>query len=173
MLNKKGEDSGLIFHVFIASVCLLLVFIVFTFLFTMLGIGKSPNLIMREDAYQDSSKVITLVSSPTSIQENNHNLTIAELISRASDDEIYRSKLDTEVSSFLKQLPKPDRNYFSWNLKIKTNDKELINIGEDQIASTNYSMQTTNVPIKNKGLARVTLYANCLNCNEGDINAIA
>ncbi len=173
MLDKKAEDYGLLIHTFIAIILLVLIFIVFTFLFGFLGMGKSPNQIIRAEYYQDSSKIITLVSSPTQIQENNKNLTIAELISLASTDEIYKSKLDIEISKLMKTLPKTDKIYFSWNLNIQTNDKTLINIGEETIASTNYSMQKINIPIKNKEIAKVILYANCLGCKEADVNAIA
>lgn len=191
MLDKKG-DFGFPFYFFPAVSLLMFLLVLYGVIFFVIEIGQSPNLVIKSESYQDSSKIITILRSPTSVQQNNINLTIAELISLANQDESYKEKLTEELNFLVNRLPKVPKGEnladvviatpsatretikeAYWNLDVEVEDISFLHIGESVSFSDIYLEQSMNVPLRNKKLAKVKLYLNCLACKEEDIVFIA
>src|SRR3989338_7006214 len=147
-------------------------------------------MIIKSTAYQDSSKILTILKSPTNTQEENVNLSIAELISLAHKDNNYKQNLTKELTNLLNKLPKPQRKEdltqvniatpsaissslqeANWNIDIEINNN-FLHIGKRSITGSDIFLQTALIPISNKELARVNLYLNCFSCSGEGIDAL-
>ena len=106
MYNKKG-DYGLPIYFTPALVLFILVLFIFSFLFFAADLINSPNLIIKSQTYQDSGKLMVMLRSQVTI--DNNNITIAELVSLAQDNPKYKESLNTELNRLLLKLPKPPR----------------------------------------------------------------
>src|SRR3989338_2463663 len=130
-------------------------------------------MIIKSTAYQDSSKILTILKSPTNTQEENVNLSIAELISLAHKDNNYKQNLTKELTNLLNKIPKPQRKEdltqvniatpsaissslqeSYWNIDVEINNNNFLHLGERSITGSDIFFQTTLIPISNKELAR-------------------
>ena len=192
MSNKKGSIDLLIYFL-PTTVFLMIVLVFFGVLFFVVEIGQSPNLVISSAAYQSSSKLNTILRTPSTVQENNNNLTIAELISKSYDEPRYKEELTKEIKFLLDYVlprvnkgkgladtiiatPETTREELKearWNLDIKIDNVNFLHVGEESSFSTNYLIQTMNIPLENKRIAKVTLYLNCRSCNKEDLDFVA
>ncbi len=188
MYNKKG-DYGLPIYFTPALVLFILVLFIFSFLFFAADLINSPNLIIKSQTYQDSGKLMVMLRSQVTI--DNNNITIAELVSLAQDNPKYKESLNTELNRLLLKLPKPPRKEelsevsfltpssvksslqkANWNLDIVIQEQTL-HLGEEQTLGTNYFLQSTVIPISNNRTAKLSLYLDCFSCSKEGIDAIA
>lgn len=190
MYNKKG-DFGLPLYFFPAIMFFVFGLVFFAVIFFVIGIDNSPNLVIRSGGYQDSSKVITILRTPTAVQQENKSLNIAELISLAYEKPQYKEQLNNELIILLRKLPlvqkgeglgdviiaTPSATRESiksdqWNLDIKVDNTDFSHVGEEASISNNYLVQSANIPLENGKLAEVKLYLNCFACTSEDIDDI-
>ena len=171
MWGKKG-DLALPLYLSLALAALVVILFIFGIFFLVIGVTQNPNLQIKSEAYQDSSKLLTILKSTTNAQIDNVNLTIAELISLANKNENYKEKLTQELSYLLTKLPKPKENS-RWNTIIYVGDKTFLELAEEVILGNKHLKQSIKIPLENKELAEVNLYLNCFSCSEEEINNVA
>ena len=188
MYNKKG-DYGFPIYFVPALIIFIIILSLFSFLFFAADIINSPNLIIKTESYQDSSKLMVLLKSV--VQIKNENITIAELISLSYENKEYKEILNTEIKKLISKLPKPPRaedlaevniltpsatqsglQKAEWNLDLEFED-EIIHIGEKSSFGRSYFSQTAIMPISNNNLAKINLYLDCFSCSKEGIEAIA
>jgi len=186
MWDKKG-DVGFSLYFFPTLLFFALIIIVFSMLFFATNLTKSPNLLVKGERYQDSSKLLTVLNSQTE-----GNITIAELISLASQDEIYKKNLTREIEKLIQKLPKPPKDKdlaqvnfatpsavsaslqdANWHFEIQIDHSYLLKVGKEATIVNYYFVQRSNIPLSNKKIAKVKLYLDCFSCSEEGIDAIA
>lgn len=191
MLDKKG-DYGFPFYFFPATTLLILTLVVFGIMFFVVEIGKSPNLVIKSEVYQDSSKLITILRSPTSVQQNGFNLSIAQLISLAYKNPTYKNKLSQELKFLLDRLPRIPKGEgladvviatpsatretikeANWNFDVEIENNNFLHIGQEPSLSTNYLNQSIIIPLENNKIAKVDLYLNCFLCKKEDVDFVS
>ena len=162
-MRKKGISE--LPFLFIPSVILLIVILfVYGIIFFGVGIKKSPNLVIRAEAFQDSLKVLTLLRTPL---ENNQ--IAAEAINQAVKDETKKQEVERQLKELLLKIPKPKTREAFWNLEVTVNNQEFFKIEQKTIGAKDFFIQTVNLPLENKELAKVTLSLNCFSCTKEDI----
>ncbi len=155
-------------YFFPALFAFLIILLVFGILFFLLNTFHNPNLTIKSEAYYDSSKIILILSSPATVE--NQKVSIAKLISMAYEDEKYKTQLEDELDKILKKIPKPGIRQDYWNLDIKDMNGEFLHIGDKTIGVKDYSLQEVTLPLRNGDLVKISLYLNCAYCTEDDIN---
>ncbi len=116
----------------------------------------------------------------TNVQENEENLTIAELISKAKESEANKNLLSTELSNILSKLPLPKKSdevksklqEAYWNLDIELNSQEFLHVGQTKTLASNYFEQEIIIPTENKENIKVKLYLNCFSCSGEALNGL-
>lgn len=188
MYNKKA-DYGLPIYITPSIVLFIIILLIFGFLFFSAGLINSPNLIIKSQAYQDSNKLLTILSSQVNL--SNNFISIAELINLAQQDSNYQSKLDTELNNLISKLPIPSRKEdltqvnlltlssaqsslqkANWNLDIEI-EGQTNHLGETITLGTKYFLQSAVIPISDNRTAKITLYLDCFSCSKEGLDAIA
>ena len=182
MLDKKGIAYIVYFWPSIILLAMILLF--FIILFFIVGIQQSPNLVIKAEAYEDSSELNAIIRSTTEVKINNLNLSIGQLVSLAHKDQSYKEELSNELNKLLNQLAKlPEQRgsnivgiseserrklkEATWNLDIKIEENNFLHIGEGDPYSgiyNGYLIQIINIPLEEGKLAEVVLYLNCFDC---------
>jgi len=168
--DKKG-DFGFPLYFFQSFVIFIFILIFFSILFFFIGIAENPNLIINADSYSDSSKLLTLLQTPTTIQET--KLSIAELIALSYEDPNYKQKLTEELNKLLASFSKPENKQSYWNLEIQNNNIIFLSLGDKTLGAKNYYTQKVTLPTLSKDKVQISLYLNCLGCTKGDIEKYA
>ena len=191
MQNKKASAGFPIEFIF-SLILFIFTLIIFSILFFSTNLIKSPNLIIKSEAYQDSSKLINILRSETNVHYSNKNLVIGELISLSYQDEKYKQNLKEEVAKLLSKLPKPPKEKDTaeikiitpsavssslqesyWLMDIEIDGINFINIGEQSVIGKKLFVQNAVIPLSNQKSAKITLYLDCFSCSQEGIDAIA
>ncbi len=189
MYNKKG-DYGFPLYFLPSLGLFLLVIIIFSLIFFVFNFFDSPNLVIKSEAFQDSSKIINLLKS--NIELNGKQTQIAELINLAYSDPKYKEDLNKEVNKILLALPLPGVkedltkvNFATpgaisgslqearWILEIRADNELFYYNAKESITGKRYFLQSTLIPLANNKVAKVNLFLDCFSCSEEEVNAIA
>lgn len=189
MYNKKGIDFGFPVYFIPSIVIFAITLLIFGLIFFGSNLLDSPKLVIKSEQYESNSKLLTILKTKTTVNYNDNNLTIAELIQLSYENEEYKKTLYDEVNNLLLKLPLPPKGkdltqvniatYSSissslqqakWNFKVNIQGDEFISAQQD--FGTKYLIQTTLIPLPNQQVAKVRLYLNCFSCSEEGLNAI-
>ncbi|MEK6948068.1 MAG: hypothetical protein AABX19_02380 [Nanoarchaeota archaeon] len=165
-MGKKGADFGMGLTMIPSIIILIIILTFYIFLFFVWGFGNSPDLIIKSDAYSDSSKILVLINTPLG------SSTLSELISDNVDNKEEIKKLEPDITSLIKSLPVPPNKNAFWNFIVSKNDEEILAIRESTLGASDYYKQSINIPLKDRSLLNMELYLNCNNCNEEDLALI-
>ncbi|GEM_PF-3942160 len=169
MKNKKGFTE-LPFYFIPSLVLLVITLLIFGILFFIIGIEKSPNLVIRSEAYEDTSKLNNLLK--ININLLNEQMSLAEAISQTNGDPSLKPNLEEEIKALLERLPKPPAKQAFWNLKIEINHQEFLTLGQKTVFAKEYHIQKVNIPLENKAVAKITLSLNCYGCTREELEDV-